>query len=225
MATSIYGASSASDSFCNDLGMAQEHFDRAYTVTTNAETRDLYDSWATTYDDDLTGGGYAQPGRVASALTDRNLAASTSILDIGCGTGLSGVALAAAGFTTLDGCDYSSGMLEVARSTQVYRRLFQADLHTPPIDADDGAYDAVTVVGVFGFAHVQPDALDEMLRPLRAGGTISIGVNGPYYDSGALPKKINELVEAEIISRVEAELGDHIPGRGVPGWVITGEKH
>lgn len=47
--------------------MAQEHFDRAYTVRTNDETKDLYDNWAATYDSDLTGVGYAQPARVAEA--------------------------------------------------------------------------------------------------------------------------------------------------------------
>jgi len=204
--------------------MAQEHFDRAYTVTTNDETKGLYDDWATTYDADLIGGGYAQPARVAEALTRLEVAHDAPILDIGCGTGLSGVALAAAGFTTVDGCDYSTGMLEVAAKTGAYRRLFEADLHKPPIDAETASYDAASVVGVFGFAHVQPDALDEMLRPLRAGAQLVIGVNGSYYDSGSLSEKLDVLERQGVIGDVSAELGEHIPGRGVPGWVLTTTK-
>ncbi|MDW3177823.1 MAG: class I SAM-dependent methyltransferase [Acidimicrobiia bacterium] len=204
--------------------MAQEHFDRAYTVTTNEETKTLYDEWATTYDDDLTGGGYAQPARVAEEFIRLGVDKSATILDIGCGTGLSGLALAQAGYETLDGCDYSTGMLEVAHETSAYRRLFEADLHKPPIDADTDSYDAVAVVGVFGFAHVQPVALTEMLRPLRSGGSLVIGVNGGYYDSGLLSDELERLETAGVIGSVSAELGDHIPGRGVPGWVVSMSK-
>lgn len=204
--------------------MAQEHFDRAYTVTTNAETKDLYDSWADTYDADLTGGGYAQPARVAEVMGGAGLASEVAILDIGCGTGLSGAALRSIGFTTVDGCDYSTGMLEVAAKTGAYRRLFEADLHHPPIDAESESYDAAVVVGVFGFAHVEPQALDEMLRPLKSGGLLVIGVNGEYYDSGTLSEKLGQLEAAGLIGPVTAELGDHIPGRGVPGWVLSTTK-
>ena len=204
--------------------MAQEHFDRAYTVTTNAETKDLYDAWADTYDADLTGGGYAQPARVAERFIAEGLTAEAAILDIGCGTGLSGVALRSSGFTNIDGCDYSAGMLTVAAETGAYRRVFEADLHSPPIDAATEVYDAAAVVGVFGFAHVEPNALGEMLRPIKRGGLVVIGVNGPYYESGALPAKLDEFVADGRLGPLTAELGDHIPGRGVPGWVISATK-
>ena len=66
------------------------------------ETKALYTDWAKTYDSDVTGAGYATPGRVARALAEvADLTAP--LLDFGCGTGLSGVALAAEGFTAIDG--------------------------------------------------------------------------------------------------------------------------
>lgn len=204
--------------------MSKEHFDRAYTVRTNDQTRDLYNSWADTYDADLTGGGYAQPARVAAALIEAGLDSKAKVLDIGCGTGLSGVSMVEAGFVDIEGCDYSTGMLEVAAATGAYVRLFEADLHKPPIDAETMSYDAATVVGVFGFAHVEPVALTEMLRPIRAGGLLVVGVNGSYYDDGSLAAEFERLEQAGSIGPVTAELGDHIPGRGVPGWVLTTTK-
>jgi len=204
--------------------MSQEHFDRAYTVRTNDETKDLYDSWAATYDSDLTGGGYAQPARVAEAFVRLGLDWNARILDIGCGTGLSGLALSQAGFRSVDGCDYSTGMLELASTTGAYGRVFEADLHKPPIDAETDSYDAAAVVGVFGFAHVQPDALTEMFRPLRSGGVMVIGVNGSFYDSGSLGDELDRLEASGVIGPVASKLGDHIPGRGVPGWVLSTTK-
>ena len=158
------------------------------------EVRDMYDRWAASYDTELIDeNGYAQPRRCAEMLsrylTDRN----AEILDIGCGTGLSGAALAEAGYGVIDGCDFSAGMLEKARATGLYRRLFGADLNAPPLDAADGAYAAAVAVGVFGFGHIQPACLDEILRIVSPGAPLVIGLNEHFYEDGALTAKLDAL--------------------------------
>jgi hypothetical protein len=64
----------------------------------------------------VTGAGYATPARLAEALAAHVPDRTAPLLDFGCGTGLSGQALRAAGFTTLDGTDITPGMLEKAEN-------------------------------------------------------------------------------------------------------------
>jgi predicted TPR repeat methyltransferase len=54
------------------------------------------------------------PHRIAAALKPY-VQPSDRILDFGCGTGLSGLALQNAGFTNIDGLDISAPMLEKAK--------------------------------------------------------------------------------------------------------------
>ena len=91
----------------------------AYDHTSVAETYDMYEAWADTYDSELGKNGYQQPFRCAQALKAMMPEAS-NVLDIGCGTGLSGDALKNAGFSNIDGCDFSPAMLEKAELTKAY---------------------------------------------------------------------------------------------------------
>lgn len=197
----------------------------AYEARTTDETRDLYDRWAETYDTELIEeNDYAQPRRCASMLTRFLANRDAEILDVGCGTGLSGAALLDAGYRTVDGCDFSPGMLAKARGAGLYRRLFEADLNAPPLDAGDGAYGAAVAVGVFSFSHVHPDALDEILRVLAPGAPLIIGLNEHFFDEGTLTAKLAALAAAGRIEPLSREHGAHIRGTGVTGWVIAVRK-
>lgn len=198
---------------------------QAYTVKTDAETRALYDRWAKVYDEELAENEYRQPMRCATALSDR-LAATpeTRVLDVGCGSGLSGVALDQAGYGLIDGCDFSQGMLEKAGRLGIYRRLFETNLNEPPMDAPDAAYDAATCVGVFSFGHVMADALDDIVRVIRPGGFLVIGVSNYFYEDGALTDKLARLVDAGVLAGRNDEHGEHIVGTGLTGWVIVATR-
>ena len=141
----------------------------AYNLETGDETLAHYKRWAATYDQEVgVDNGYAQPARCAAAL-DGVADRSGSVLDVGCGTGLSGIALRDVGFADLDGCDFSPPMLERAAETGVYRRLFEADLNAG-LGIEDGTYDHAVAVGVFSFAHIRPDALRSVIRAVLPGG-------------------------------------------------------
>ncbi|MCJ8310223.1 MAG: methyltransferase domain-containing protein, partial [Rhizobiaceae bacterium] len=89
------------------------HFEAAYSLENNDQTRDHYRSWADTYDKEVSEvNGYAQPQRVAEMAAKIAPHKEVRILDAGCGSGLSGVALKAAGYKHIDGCDFSPEMLE-----------------------------------------------------------------------------------------------------------------
>lgn len=202
--------------------MGEDGFlDRAYDEGDSAQTHQLYAEWADSYDGELTDHGYATPTRVAATVQSLGVDTAAKIVDLGCGTGLSGVALQAAGYTSIDGCDYSGEMLDVAEATGAYGVLDEVDLNAAPISYGTDTYDVATIVGVFGFGHVEPDALDEAVRIVRPGGHIVIGVNEKFYAGSDLAAKIERTEAAGAVTDVEAELGDHIPGYGVGGWVIS----
>ncbi|MEZ5872147.1 MAG: methyltransferase domain-containing protein [Nitratireductor sp.] len=196
----------------------------AYSNRTAEEVRAYYDQWAEVYDEELTENSYQQPRRCAEALALHLDDRSARVLDVGCGTGLSGLALAAAGYNHIDGCDLSSGMLEKAFKTAVYSKLFTADLNKPPLDAPDNAYGGIAAVGVFSFGHVQPDAVDEFIRVAVPGAPIVIGLNEHFHKEGSLTAKLDALAAAGLIERLSETEGEHIPGIGMSGWVITVRK-
>jgi len=197
----------------------------AYAETGTEETRELYDAWSEVYDTELlTENAYAQPRRCAAALAAVESNRDVPVLDIGCGTGLSGLALQKAGFHVLAGCDLSPGMMLRAMATGVYSRLFETDLNTPPMPVADGTFGAATAVGVFSFGHVKPVAMDDILRVLRPGAPLIIGLNEKYHAEGSLTRKLDALATAGRLSVLSQEKGEHIPGTGVEGWVLTLRK-
>jgi len=86
--------------------MAKNYLKDVYIGGTE-DSRELYASWAATYDKEVQENGYVTPQRVANALKEVVRDQSEHILDFGCGTGLSGAALQAVGFENIDGLDVS----------------------------------------------------------------------------------------------------------------------
>ena len=101
-------------------------------MTAGDDAHEVYEAWAPSYEADLVGGyGYTAHRIAAAAMAAARPDRAASILDIGCGTGLVAVELAARGFTTIDGLDASPRMLERARAKGVYRNLIEGDLRRP----------------------------------------------------------------------------------------------
>ena len=109
----------------------------AYAVETPDDNRELYRRWASSFEDGFAAShGYIYDHNVAAALSDRSPDWSRPVLDVGCGTGLVGLALSEVGAETLDGIDLSPEMLAVAKTKTLggrplYRELIEADLTQP----------------------------------------------------------------------------------------------
>lgn len=202
--------------------------EQAYELTddsTPEQIKAFYDAWAGSYDSELVDEQeYVMPVRAALALASRLTDRGAMILDIGCGTGLSGAALVRQGFTNLDGCDLSPGMLAKARHLAIYGRLFEADLTRPPLDVIDEHYDAVTVVGAFSYGHVPVDAMDDILRTVRPGGYFLVTTNDHFYSEGSIQPKLDQLVSDAVVTMEISEHGNHIKGIDVGGWVFLMRK-
>ena len=202
----------------------ENFFDKAYTLKTSEDAKRMYDRWAEVYDQDLSNGKYQQPVRCAKALQEQESDKNIKLLDVGCGTGLSGLALKDSGFQNIDGCDLSQGMLNKAAELGIYNKLFSCNLNEPPIDAKDGEYDALTAVGVFSFGHIMADAVEELLRVIKTNGIIVIVLNDHFYEEGSLTKKLKVLQNEGKLEIIKQEHGDHIPENDLKGWVISLRK-
>ena len=144
---------------------------------------DAYRDWASTYEKDTVEDmGYVAPTVVADTLAGL-VTPNATILDAGCGTGLTGAALRERGIKTIDGMDISPEMLDIARAKDAYRDLRIQDM-TGKLDYETDAYDATTCVGTFTHAHVGPQGFNELVRITRAGGPIVATVHEDVWPDG-----------------------------------------
>jgi predicted TPR repeat methyltransferase len=142
--------------------------------TSSGEVRKIYDDWAGSYDETLESWDYRAPTQAAEMLRDATPAGSI-LLDVGCGTGLTGLALRLAGFVgPIDGIDLSSTSLREAERHDVYRSLTAVDLQTLPLPILDDTYDALLCVGVLTYIPDSESVLREFARGVRSGGQILV---------------------------------------------------
>jgi SAM-dependent methyltransferase len=109
--------------------------------------------------------------RVDEAL--RLLIPGQRMLDVGCGAG-SLAAEAQRRFAEVHGVDVSPVAVELACATGMRARV--VDLSAEPLPHPDGAFDAVTALGVLPYVWDLDWLLRECVRVLRAGGQMVVGV-------------------------------------------------
>ena len=177
---------------------------RAYDASSADETRALYDDWAASYDAELGANGYATPARCAEALA-RHAPLVEPVLDIGCGTGLSGVAFKAQGFGAVDGADPSPEMLARAEATGAYRHLRRSDPDDP---FEAGAYEIIAAVGVVGIGAAPASLVDRAWDALPPGGLLCLSLN----DRALAVPDFADLIEARRPHVLFEEYGPHLPG-------------
>jgi predicted TPR repeat methyltransferase len=140
------------------------------------ETMAVYADWAETYEAEVTARGYRTPERLARALA--NFANyEVPVLDYGCGTGIGGAALRAAGFTHIDGTDISKEMLAKANVRDIYRKTWVS--HPGSFDFETGEYDVIVAVGVISLGAAPAETLAPLLGKLDAGGLLALSYNDP----------------------------------------------
>ncbi len=129
--------------------------------------RERYNVWAKTYDGDIMNAeDYRAPQRTVDRVVDAVEREARS-LDAGCGTGLVGEALWAAGYRHIEGLDFSPGMLDVAKTKGTYAALHEADLNKA-LSLPSEQFDAVIMVGTT--LHVDGSCFAEFSRILKPGG-------------------------------------------------------
>lgn len=115
---------------------------------------------------------YRAPERVAEALKLATGArGGLTVLDIGCGTGLAGIAVRAR-CARLVGVDLSAQMLAKARARGLYDALHVAAITEVPDLPRETDYDAVIAADVFVYVGDLAPELAAIRQVLRPGGTM-----------------------------------------------------
>ena len=187
---------------------------QAYAVETPADSIELYKSWAESYDADFVEAtGYVAYQRAAEIFLQQVDRPAGPVLDVGCGTGVVGMALREGGVPQLDGIDISEEMLEQAgrKTTRagaaVYTKLIQADL-TRSVDIADNTYAGIVSAGTFTHGHLGPESLTELWRVAMPGAVCTIGVNAGHFDSRGFAERISADVALNVISEPDIHIVD-----------------
>lgn len=201
--------------------MTDNFLDKVYAARGEDETREIYDAWAESYEAEVAKNGYVTPGRCAAALAKFTDDRTAPVLDFGCGTGLSGLALKLAGFTTIDGVDLSPEMLAKAKDKNVYRNLSQ-------VAGDDGlakgAYPSIAAIGVIGSGAAPISVLDTLMHALDSDGRLVFSFNDHTLQDPIHEARISEWTDCGAARLLFRERGDHLPGLDMKSNVYILEK-
>ena len=195
----------------------------AYGVEGQEDLLAFYRKWAEDYDAQMLGLGYVSPRRIAGLLMAHLPDPASAVFDVGCGTGLTCVALAEQGYRNLDGIDLSEEMVRVAGGRGIYRELLAGDV-TEPIARDDASYDGVISSGTFTHGHVGPEPLDELVRILRPGGVLACTVHQDLWQSMGFDRAFRALVDDGRMQCLHLELDRYYEEREPEGWFCVYAK-
>jgi len=180
------------------------------------ETIAVYRDWADSYDADLADRGYHTPTRLVAALA-AHVATETTVLDFGCGTGISGAALLERGFTHLHGTDVTPEMVEIARAKEIYEKLWVSEPGAPL----PRAYDAIVAVGVVSLGAAPPNTLSVLIDGLSPGGVLALSFNDPTLADGSYDAVLDSHVAKGEVAVTAREHGPHLDDVGMGSDVIV----
>lgn len=203
--------------------MTDTFLDKAYDTSGTDETRAFYSKWAKSYEAEVSENGYATPRRCAQALQQVTKDFDAPILDFGCGTGLSGLALAAVGFTVIDGMDLTKDMLDRAAEKKLYRTLRLSDPDAP-FPVVPGEYSAITAIGVIGAGAAPITVFDMLLGALGSGGKLVLSFNDHTLEDPAFEGRISAAVDSDTARVLSENYGEHLPGINMKSKVYVLEK-
>jgi SAM-dependent methyltransferase len=182
--------------------------DEAYSVQTPEDNKRLYAKWAATYDSSFVDAKqYRYPKAISETFNDVVTDSVKRVLDIGTGTGLTGMYLSRLRpEVVLDGMDISPQMLGQAQlktrtdGSAVYRALYERDL-TQEVPNENAPYEALISSGTFTHGHLGPQCLRNLLPLLAHNSWLVVGVNNEHFESKGFAGELESLVALGAITQ------------------------
>jgi len=149
----------------------------------DAYVETLFDQHAEAFEDILVEQlGYTVPMMVSQRLQTLNLGPFKRLLDLGCGTGLTGEALRDMA-DDITGIDISENMVEIAHEKDLYETLYVAEVEDFLEDNDDEPFDIITATDVLPYLGALEPLFFGAAENLNAGGLL-------IFSSETLPEEI-----------------------------------
>jgi predicted TPR repeat methyltransferase len=131
---------------------------------------EMYDGLAAVWDQHIVGNlKYKLPKQVAERMAQWYAGQEYNVLDLGCGTGLLGVALGRIN-GALVGVDISLPMLKQADRHGVYDKLHQADVLAALRETPESLYEVIAALDVLVYTGAVEPAVKDAYRILKPGG-------------------------------------------------------
>ena len=204
------------------------------TTTPASYVRKLFDPYARDFDAHLVGQlDYRVPEELLDAVLGVAPGGQFDILDLGCGTGLCGVAFRAHA-KILTGVDLSPGMIAQAEARGIYGRLITGDLAEAMRDAEENC-DLVLAGDLFGYVGDLSGVFCAVARTLRSGGLFAFSLERHDGAGFVLHSKvrfahslgyIRELSQSHGFTELDVrEIAVRKSGADdVPGWIVVLQK-
>jgi predicted TPR repeat methyltransferase len=208
----------------------------------------VFDDYADKFDSHLVRElEYQTPELLAKLVSEliSKPAGNWEVLDIGCGTGLCGMAMAGSA-RRLVGVDLSKKMLDKARAKNIYARLECGDLLEVMRGELPASYDVIVAADVFIYIGKIDAVVSEAARLLRVGGLFAFSVeaieqlaggqpganahsdfmlshSGRYVQSSAYLERLAASQEFKVRRLLSAPIRKE-KGVAVPGWFTVWER-
>ena len=194
-----------------------------YKIKKPEELLKYYQDWTDNnkYNKDMVDWNYTAPQETVSVLRKYALKKNSRILDAGCGTGLVGIELKKYGYSNIEGVDFSQSMLDLVPQN-IYQKIEKIDLNKP-LKFKHNIYDVVMCVGTFTYGHVNPHALDEIIRITKNKALICFTINEGIYEEYGFDKKIKELTNNKLWNVKEFFKSNYITTKDVEAWLCLAE--
>ena len=149
-----------------------------------------YNKWAKKYDSDVKALRHVAHKSVNAkwqsyhAKVQEPGAAEHKVFDAGCGTGFIGedlIVQVTQGNIEIHGGDLSPGMLEVAKSKNVYSDLKVVNLKVE-LPYETEYFDSIVSSGVFAQGHCGPECLPHLIHVLKKGCYLIATVRKDFYE-------------------------------------------
>ncbi len=181
--------------------MANEGLE-AQAAGDSESVRSYYDEWASGYEADVATWGYEAPAVAVEKLSSY-VQPHAQIIDVGCGTGLVGAALAHAGFHDVVGVDASSESLDLSAKTGNYRALTEIDLTNLPTSLPEGHFGGLICVGVMSYLPDVEATCREFARIVEPDAPIVLTQRTDLYESRQTQAAFERLIDDGTWSTLE----------------------
>ena len=177
------------------------------TAALHGYVRTLFDQYAPRFDRALKDLSYAAPRLLCDAVT-RHGRRFGSMLDLGCGTGLAGVAFRRH-VDWLVGVDLSPKMIEEARKKGLYDRLAVGDIaqHLAQQRADNTTFHLIIAADVFAYVADFAETCQAVAHVLAPGGLYGFTVETHDGDGAIVGAKMRYAHSTDFVRAAIAEAG------------------